>query len=162
MKYLTCLIFFISVIVFAEGSVITEFLKGHPLNEEGSYNGLDSKAYIDLPVRSQNVHALVDYVHADKTKYTISLIDIKIIKSYEPFILAPYPVYSTHILSPAELEKRGQKVQTYGAISSEEGNGFCRSAFGPSYHLAKQNPTSSRKSVNEPWFIESVTCEGPR
>ncbi len=162
MKTFAAFLLLISLAVSAAPDAVHEFLKTHPVDARGSYQGLDKSAYIDVSVRSQNVHAQVDYIHLNDDGLVISLIDINIIKAYEPLILAPYPVYSTVVIPKAELEKRGQKFQSYGAISTEEGNGFCRTAFGPDYHLSKQNPTSSRKSENDPWYLASVTCEGPK
>ena len=152
-----------SLFAFADSKAVSDFLKDQKLDESGAFNGLDSKpAVIKLVVREKSVHAIVDYVHVERNNYIISLHDIQLVKSTGPITYAGYPVYSTHLLSPPEIEKRGQKFQSYGAISTEEGNGFCRSAFGAEYHLAKQNPTSSRKTENDPWYLESVTCEGPR
>jgi hypothetical protein len=162
MKTFICLALFSSLSALAAPDPVHEFLKTHPIDASGSYQGLNKRAYIDVSVRSQNVHAQVDYIHLNPDGLVISLLDVSIIKSYEPLILAPYPVYSTIILAKSELEKRGQKFQSYGAISTEEGNGFCRSAFGPEYHLSKQNPTASRKSEKDPWYLASVTCEGPK
>jgi hypothetical protein len=148
---------------FASPDAVEEFLKGQKLDSTGSFTGLETKpAPIYLNVRNQTVYGVVDYVHATDSTYTISFHGLYIIKSMEPLLHVPYPAYSVHLRSKAELEKRKQVFQSYGAVSTEEGNGFCRAAFGSEYHVVSQNPTASRKTENDPWYLESVTCEGPR
>jgi hypothetical protein len=159
MKLIFLLLF---ITTMSEARVVEDFLKTQELSENGNYDGTKQEGLIKLMVRNLAVHAHVDFVHVEGKNYVISLHDIKLVKSTGPIVYAGYPVYSTLILTPAELGKRGQKFQSYGAISSEEGNSFCRAAFGSEYHLVKQNPTASRKTEIDSWFLESVTCEGPR